>query len=173
MTENRPLDDEARRRLEAVLAAYGADPARWPAADRQRLERFIAAGELAANETAEAREIDALLDRASRPVPPAGAVERLLAMARAGEGGERDNVVLFSRPAERRAAEQAPVIRRGGVAAIAALAASLVFGIYLGATGLAEGFLPRMLTGNGGESFSAELEMVDGAQQLFANEMEL
>src|SRR5918994_6577280 len=121
MTGNRPMDDEARRRLEAVLAVYGADPARWPAADRQRLERFIAAGELPANETAEAREIDALLDRASRPVPLAGAAERLLAMTRTGEGGERDNVVLFSRA--RRAAEQDPLIRPGGIATIAALAA--------------------------------------------------
>lgn len=168
------MDDDARRRLEAVLAAYGADPARWPVADRQRFGRSIAAGEPRVNESAdEARAIDALLDHASRPVPSPGAIEQLLVKADTPGGSVHTNVVRLSRAADRRAAEQRPVIRPGAIAAISALAASLILGIYIGATGLAQGVLPQMLTGNGGEIFSAELEMVDGTQQLFPDEMEL
>ena len=99
-------------RLQAVLASYGADPANWPAAEREALLPLL---DRAGLDLAAAREIDQLLDRATIPEIAPGFEGRLLARA-------ASNVVPFARPALR-------------WTMALPLAASLALGIYLGAAG--------------------------------------
>ncbi len=118
--------DALKTRLAEVLAAYGADPARWPAAERGRLEA------LARSEPkllAEAREIDLVLAKAAKPEIPVGSAARLL--ARAGQARPAPNVAPFVRA--RRAGSRS--IWSWGAAA--ALAASFACGIFLGTTNFA------------------------------------
>ena len=113
------MDD--RKRLEQVLAAYGADPDRWPEADR-KLAPFLADTDLTA-----AREIDAALAAASRPVASSGSLDRLKASLPAS------GIVVPMTPRAARPKFQALWV--GG-----ALAASLALGIYLGGSGVADDF---------------------------------
>jgi hypothetical protein len=157
MAENGP-NKAARDRMHAVLAAYGADPARWPHADRElaaSLPDTALAGALE-----DARTLDSAMSRASRPVAPAGAAERLI--ARVDDGA---NVVQFARRA------QAPHTRRaalpGRLAAMIALAASLALGIYLGASGQTDWLTSPLLAEESPEYLTAELDVLDGTLQLF------
>jgi hypothetical protein len=121
--------DAMRTRLAEVLAAYGADPARWPASERDRLLTYVeGAPELQAL-LAEAREIDQVLTRARAPAVPAGAAARLL--VRAGQQRPQTTVIPFDRSASR---TKPPSIWSWGAAA--ALAASFGLGIFLGTTNL-------------------------------------
>src|SRR5690606_16810156 len=56
-------------RFRAMLAAYGADPQRWPAAEREAATRLAAADPELAAELAEAAATDLLLDALPAPVP--------------------------------------------------------------------------------------------------------
>lgn len=56
-----------KERFDAILAAYGADPRRWPADERAAAEAFAAREKV---DLSEAREIDALLARAAPPGAP-------------------------------------------------------------------------------------------------------
>lgn len=53
-----------RARLIDILDAYGADPARWPDVEREAAQALLARSAEAARAVAEARRLDALLDRA-------------------------------------------------------------------------------------------------------------
>jgi len=88
---------------------------------------------------AEEREIDTVLGLASRPVPPAGAMERLMARAAAEPQGVA--VIPFSPRAS---------VRRNRLryAAALPLAASLALGFYLGAKGTLDFLLPSAITGD-------------------------
>ncbi|WP_119393019.1 hypothetical protein [Taklimakanibacter lacteus] len=121
--------DALKTRLAEVLAAYGADPARWPAAERARLQAAI---QSEPQLLAEAREIDLVLAKAAAPVIPAGAASRLL--ARAGQARPALNVVPFD-PARRGQGQRQRSIWSWGAAA--ALAASFACGIFLGTTNFA------------------------------------
>jgi hypothetical protein len=121
--------DAMRTRLREVLAAYGADPARWPAGERDRL---AALAESEPELLAEAREIDKVLARAKVPLVPAGAAARLL--ARAGQVTPQGTVIAFDRA---RARARTPIWSWG---AAAALAASFGLGIFLGTTNFAARF---------------------------------
>lgn len=113
--------DATRTRLAEVLAAYGADPARWPASERPGLEALSRAQpEL----LADARQIDRILARAERPLAPAGAKAQLL--ARAAGAPQTGNVI----PLDRGRRRPMPSIWSWGTAA--AFAASFAFGIFLG-----------------------------------------
>jgi hypothetical protein len=112
------MDD--RKRLEQVLAAYGADPGRWPEADR-RLAHLLGAKDKAA-----ARKIDALLGQASPIAAPSGAQDRLAARLSQSRG----NVIAMT--------PRTPRPRFPSLWAGAALAASLAIGVYLGGTGVAD-----------------------------------
>jgi hypothetical protein len=114
-----------RTRLREVLAAYGADPARWPAPERDRLRALV---ESEPELVAEAHEIDQVLARAKAPKVPAGGASRLL--ARAGQEKSPATVIPFDR------ARATPSIWSWGAAA--ALAASFGLGIFLGATNFAD-----------------------------------
>jgi len=118
--------DALKTRLAEVLAAYGADPARWPAAERARLEALVRSDPQL---LVEAREIDLVLARAAQPAVPAGAAARLL--ARASETRPQPNVVPFDRT--RRAGGRS--IWSWGAAT--ALAASFACGIFIGTTNFA------------------------------------
>jgi hypothetical protein len=157
MAENGP-NKAARDRLHAVLAAYGTDPARWPEADRELAASLPDPVLAAALE--DARTLDSALSRASRPVAPAGAAERLAARV-----DDVSTVVPFARR------PQAPHTRRaalpGRLAAMVALAASLALGIYLGASGQADWLTSPLLAEELPEYLTAELDVLDGTLQLF------
>ncbi|MFZ5678006.1 MAG: hypothetical protein ACOZAM_33990 [Pseudomonadota bacterium] len=114
--------DAMRTRLAEVLAAYGADPARWPASERVRLQPLL---DKEPGLLAEAAEIDRVLARAVPPAPSASGKAQLL--ARIAQEKQKVNVVPFERA---RAARSRPSIWSWGTAA--ALAASFAFGIFLG-----------------------------------------
>jgi len=117
MTEN------DKQRLKLVLEAYGADPARWPEADRHLAAAAGSPG------LRRAKAIDAVLTAATAPQAPAGLASRIAASAVA----QTSNVVAFAP----RSARKLPYWP-----AAAALAASLAIGIYLGATSPGDMFFP-------------------------------
>jgi hypothetical protein len=77
---------------------------------------------------AHARDLDRLLDAATVPSPPEGAIERLMGRIDALSAAA-PNVVPIERPLRRLAAPEPVWLWRPG---LALLAASLLFGIYLG-----------------------------------------
>src|SRR5262249_23155819 len=116
--------DAMRTRLAEVLAAYGADPARWPAAERDGLIAHVENTPHLPGLLAGAREIDQILASARAPSVPAGAAARLLAQA--GQRKPEATVIPF----DRARARPRPSIWSWGAAA--ALAASFGLGIFLG-----------------------------------------
>lgn len=65
-------------RFERLVDAHGADPARWPAADRATAQAF-ARSEAARPVLEAARALDAVLDRSAPVLPDAAAFARALA----------------------------------------------------------------------------------------------
>jgi len=135
-------DQQAARKsvLMHACTAYGADPRRWPPAARRWLDEAVEGGDAElAKARQEARELDRLLDVAGAPRVPAGAAERAVAAILSGEAQGSDMVsVDFSSQTAR---------GRGGIGiaplcSAAALAAALVLGIYFGASGLGDRFIP-------------------------------
>jgi len=62
-----------------ILEAYGADPARWPAAERDQAQGFAQARpELVAVATGDEMMLDDLLDRLDEPTPDTTLLERRL-----------------------------------------------------------------------------------------------
>lgn len=114
-------NDALTKRLLAVLASYGADPARWPVADRDTLLPHLAE---AAAASEDARHIDRLLDLVPAPSLASGLEAKLMARIRTS----------------------APAKFQLGWSAALPLAASLALGIYLGATGALDDLLPSLLT---------------------------
>jgi hypothetical protein len=121
--------DAMRTRLADVLAAYGADPARWPAAERDRLMAQLDIAPDLQTLLSEAREVDQVLTGAGAPEVPAGAAARLLARA------VRQKPSATVIPLGRARARPRPSVWSWGAAA--ALAASFGLGIFLGTTNLA------------------------------------
>jgi len=116
-------------RLGQLLASYGADPAHWPAEERR------AAREGQSPVFTEARQIDHVLDLATTPQVPEGAIARL--MDRIGEPASAEILLFAPRPR-----------RIEGLLRYAAalpLAASLALGVYLGAAGRLDIALPTSL----------------------------
>ena len=112
--------DEAR--MAAILAAYGADAARWPAAERDAARAWLAAHpDILEAQRDEARAVDAALafDRRGAAVS-----EALAARVRADIPDAGETVLPFRPPV------QSGVSRNAG--AIAALAACAVLGVVLG-----------------------------------------
>lgn len=68
-----------RERFEQILEAHGADPARWPAAERAAAAAFAERPEAAAL-LSEAAALDALLDGAETP-PPGELLQRRIIKA--------------------------------------------------------------------------------------------
>jgi hypothetical protein len=154
-------------RLQAVLAAYGADPARWPESDRELAPLLAAADPSLTTSLENARSLDAALAHASRPVAPAAAAQRLVAHVDETPG----NVVAFAPRGAKRAAAPRPRLS-GRLAVAASLAASLALGIYLGASGQSDWLTPPLLAEESPEYMSAELDVLDGTLQLFEDHTE-
>lgn len=80
-------------RFQAIVEAYGADPARWPEAERDAALAFAdQAGDVAQAVLAEARALDAGLAGHAAPLPDAAAFDRALkgagtALTRQSRGG--------------------------------------------------------------------------------------
>jgi hypothetical protein len=158
-----------RDRLEALLAAYGADPSRWPKNDRE-LASMLASGHPDISALLEdARAVDNVLARASRPELPAGAAERLAAKV----AEVPSNVVSLSGHAKQpsRSRQAAMPGRLAAASALAsALAASLALGLYLGASGQGDWLIPPLLAEGSPDYLVAEFDVLDLA--LLEDDME-
>jgi hypothetical protein len=107
--------DVTMERLAALLDAYGAQPARWPAAEREAAEALIARSDAARDAFAEAARLDAALDAAAPP-PPA---DRLAFRLRALMPRRETVVTPAAMPAVRRRAAAwlaSPLARAAAVA---------------------------------------------------------
>ncbi len=123
---NTSENSEKFAKLQHLLDIYGADRTRWPAADRLDLSGLIATVPEAKAAVAEALALDRLLDKAPRV-----SIERERALARrivslAAPNALTSNVTPLRRPAVTRA-----LLRP----ATALMAASLMLGIFAGASG--------------------------------------
>jgi hypothetical protein len=158
-----------RDRLKALLAAYSADPSRWPESDR-KLASMLATGHPDISALLEeARAADYVLSRASRPELPAGAAERLA--ARVAE--VPSNVVSFSGHAKERSRPRQAAMpgRLAAASALAStLAASLALGLYLGASGQGDWLVPPLLAEDSPDYLVAEFDVLDLA--LLEDDME-
>lgn len=139
MTDNETNGD--LRRLEQALDLYGANLARWPNDERRALEPLIAKSNTARRMVGEARAVDRLLDMAPATVAREDLVNRIVEKAKADRGHSGAKVIRF-RPG-------ALAARAGWRAnwtwpSAALLAASLLLGLYVGATGLVD---PQLTTG--------------------------
>ncbi len=157
----------ARDRLRAVLAAYGADPARWAEGDR-KLESLLAASDKSLDALlTDSRNMDMVLAQASSPpAMPPGAAERLIAKINVRPG----NVVSLAHRRRARPQGRTGLPRR--LAVFTALAASLAFGLYLGASGRSDWLTLSLLAEESPEYMSAELDLLNGTLQVFEDNIE-
>lgn len=114
------------KRLQEVLDIHGAEPRRWPQAEREALHALVARDPAARKAVAEAAALDRLLAKA----PPADA-------ARIADLSQRILAATAPSPVMRTGAHPVPrtPVRRWAVPA--ALAASLMLGIVVGSAGWA------------------------------------
>jgi hypothetical protein len=138
--------------LDDLLAAWGSDPARWPAARRPAAQALLAEDSRARRLHEEARALDRLLTLAPTPDSARLATleDRILAAARDEVGGRAavpaaavpvaaGNVVPLparTREGKTRTPVAAPAALPDRWRAAAAIAASLVIGIGIGLTDL-------------------------------------
>lgn len=122
-----------RDRIRKLIAAYGADRARWPAAEAARL------GTLAPDdpELAAAGRLDALLSRLEAPPVAPDLVERIVArtaeLPQQRRGGFRWRRLLPRFDGQRPTLPELPWPE------LAAMSAALVLGFYVGASGIGYG----------------------------------
>ncbi len=77
-----PRDSEAAEaRLDALIAAYGANPLRWPLEERDAAARFAGASRARLARLAQARSLDGALDRAPNLAPRWPLEARIIAAA--------------------------------------------------------------------------------------------
>lgn len=141
------------QRLRAVLDAYGADPQRWPPADRAALDPFIAAHVEAQALVASEADFDRVLASAPDAVSAASSARVKSALfARLEEESiaaaqVSGNVVPFARKAA-----DAVVLppSRGWMQELSVMAASLLVGFFAVSQGVLEGsgLDPAQLTVN-------------------------
>lgn len=110
-------------RFAALLDAYGADPRRWPAAERAAAERLAAADQRAAALLSEARRVDEVLDGHRAPGVSADLRARVLAAAPTPARARRWAVAAWAR------------LLAPGAGLAAAGVAGLMFGAALGGAG--------------------------------------
>lgn len=129
--------NEINKRLEQVLKAYGADPARWPEDERDEL--LVALKD--AQDTrafTDAREMDQLLDSVKSQEMPQGALDRLKAATKVAPL-DRSSAEIVVLPQSTGRANQRPEYKRRDLfAAAAAIAACLMLGVFVGNSQLAQ-----------------------------------
>ena len=104
-------------RVEQLIAAYGAEPARWPAGERAEAERLASGADLAAGLEAE-RALDAALDAYAAEAPSLALRQRILVGA--------------PRPRQTRAWRPSGGFWLSGASLAAACVVGVVFGVSLG-----------------------------------------
>lgn len=109
-------------RLQQIIEAYGADPARWPQAELVAAEALLARSAEARAALAEARTLDAALDVWKAPLPDPWAAQRI---ARAARDLPQRRITLRERLAAFLPLE--PVWPQ-----LAGLTAALVLGFFIG-----------------------------------------
>lgn len=133
-------------RLQHVLDVHGADVARWPQNDALSLPSFLASSAEARQLMAEAVALDRLMSAA-----PSGRSDRLTSLA--------DRIVVIAGAAKITQLPDRtftrPIIGRSRWPAIAAMAASLLIGVYGGFNGWTPQVLQQV----------AELSVDDSADQ--------
>lgn len=82
-------------RVRALIAAYGADPQRWPGAEREAAWRLAQADPSLASEIAGATALDALLDALPASVPSPALRVRLKSIPDRARLGWADRVAAF------------------------------------------------------------------------------
>jgi hypothetical protein len=123
-------------RFRQLIEAYGAAPARWPAAEREAARALAAANAAAAGLLTEAAGLDYLLDQAAALAPPIIDAEALIARATAAApataagAGPR----YHSAPSARGGSAN----DRGLWLRAASLAAAALIGFIVGASQLAD-----------------------------------
>jgi hypothetical protein len=164
--------------FERLLDVYGSDRTRWPVEARAGAGQLVARDKAARRLLAEAEALDRALERAPLPslAQEAAMAERIVAAARrtprivavSKTANDRsDNVVsLPGRGQPWRLGQRA---RFGSLAG--ALAASLVFGVFLGLSNLSQGMMPALenLTGinlTSGAPVVAQVDLLDEDLQL-------
>jgi hypothetical protein len=117
--------------FEQHLEIYGSRAEKWPAAARERFEQLLANEARAKELLADAQALERLLDRAPSPNPARMQVlsDRIVALA-TGEAGRASAPVIIDLAARRRPRPAPPALQWK---LASALAASLMFGIYIGA----------------------------------------
>ena len=132
--QERPIET-----LRRIVAAYGADPVRWPADQREAVATFVRDNPDAADILREAETLDRLLDTAVH-APDRAAPSQLVARIMS-QATEPSTVVPFTPAANPRGPSQVEntparrVIRTHYWPAAAMMAASLLVGIFIGGTG--------------------------------------
>ncbi len=122
--------------LQGLLDAWGGSPLRWPPQVRLRIAEISAAVPTAEAMLAEARALDALLDRTEAvPARPsrAGATalaDRIMAAAGAGTAAPARSAQVIAMPQRKPVA--VPVRSRSPWHAAGLMAASLLVGLYIG-----------------------------------------
>lgn len=139
--------------LEQVLDVYGAEAARWPETQRDRLLTFATSDDTGARLLAEAQALDRLL--AEAPAGDAsGRLKADIVAAAVGDGTREARVVPLD--AARRRSVRRPVWQ-----AAALLAASFALGLYLGIAGLADATLAGTLR------YAALEESAEDSENIF------
>ena len=141
-------------RLRVVVSAYGGDPSRWPAQDRDELLDLVDTNPEAMAIVRDGQQFDQLLDVANvadvRSEAETDFADRIFAAVTAEENIKpllpqqetpADNVIDFASRRKTSSQDHAAdeeIVSRAGWLSAAALAASLVLGVLLGANGYVE-----------------------------------
>ncbi len=132
-----PADTDKREALLRLLEAWGGDPARWPAPARRRFAPLMSDVPDSAALLAEAKALDQALDHAAHPIVPCNQalIDRIVAeTTKPSTIDANASGTIVALP--ERASRQRSTIAPGRVAwqTAALMAASLLFGIFLGGT---------------------------------------
>ena len=133
-----------------LYAVYGADSRRWPLNTRQLVnESELADDTDLSGVRDEARGLDRLLDAVTRPQARANAAVQTITAVLAGSrlAASAENVVALDPQARTLRPRSAFGVRK--LSSIAALAASLLLGIYVGAAGFVDDLIPSALAAQG------------------------
>jgi hypothetical protein len=150
MVDSRQPGANGKRMLMHLYVIYGADSCRWPLKAGQLVNENELADDTALSEVRnEARQLDRLLDAVTRPQARADAAAQAVTaiLADSRPAAPAENIVALG--------PQARTLRpRFGFgfsqfSGLAALAASLLLGIYVGAAGFADDLIPSALAAQG------------------------
>ena len=136
-TSDRNSEDKGIVDLARVVEIYGADENRWPADKRLAFAEMRRRIGMTDRKIREERALDTLLDKATAPTPPPGAVDRIVQAALTSGAGPPASADVITLP--RREPQQGPKIGRSAWHSAAGLiAASMMLGMVVGTTQFAE-----------------------------------